>query len=256
MGSSYAAPPPPPPLLGSRTPSLETGGTGPCAWVSLRELSCTRSLGPKSPGRRRTGGRCPRRGHCPKRGGPAGSGAWSLPPTVVFATRSLVLSDSLGLGRRGDGGQVLADAQGKGDATLFSRLREQSHLAVAETRGSVSGPSPHSCRGLARGTGGVGGVLGSEKPPLPGFVSPSWGRREGRGGRGAFGSARGELTDPRGQDAPERRQLRCGGAQPPPARRFPAPTSPGRRRRRRWAARDLSELATAEEDHVPSSRRS
>lgn len=42
----------------------------------------------------------------------------------------------------------------------------------------------------------------------------------------------------------------------PPARRFPAPTSPGRRRRRRWAARDLSELATAEEDHVPSSRRS
>lgn len=129
-------------------------------------------------------------------------------------------------------------------------------LRLPRLAGQFQGRVPTLAAGWRGGLAGSGVVLGSEKPPLPGFVSPSWGRREGRGGRGAFGSARGELTDPRGQDAPERRQLRCGGAQPPPARRFPAPTSPGRRRRRRWAARDLSELATAEEDHVPSSRRS
>lgn len=58
----------------------------------------------------------------------------------------------------------------------------------------------------------------------------------------------------RGKGAPEQRQLHGGRAQPHP-RLFPTPTSPGRRRRP-WAPRDPSERPTAEEELVPSFRRS
>ena len=120
-------------------------------------------------------------------------------------------------------GAILADARGKENATLFSRLSKPSHLATAKTRGSVSGPSPHSrrygcCVGLA-------GRLKRVKFPLPGFVSPPWVRLEGRRGRGASGSARGRFSQ-----AAEGRMPQEGGSSAVAARNtprlFPTPTTP------------------------------
>lgn len=74
--------------------------------------------------------------------------------------------------------------------------------------------------------GGLEGVLGSEKPPLPGFVSPSWGRREARGGRGAFGSARGSSRTPEGRTPRNGASSAVAARSPHPHDVFPPPTSP------------------------------
>lgn len=144
-------------------------------------------------------------------------------------------------------GAMLANARGQENGTLFSRISKPSHLATAKIRGSVSGPSPHYgwCGGLAR-------RLKREKCALPGFVSPSWVRKEGRRGCGASGSAGALLTGRGGKDAPGGQQLHRAARCTP--RLFPAPTAPPQspgRSRRLQVPRDLSERATAEEDPVP-----
>lgn len=86
-----------------------------------------------------------------------------------------------------------------------------------------SGPSPGSChRGVARrrGVDAGGGVLKREKPPLPGFVSPSWGLRERRRGRGAAEPAQGRFYRPRKEGCPRTAAAFAVAARSPP-RLFP-----------------------------------
>lgn len=166
---------------------------------------------------------------------------------------------SLGLGEPLTWGQVVEDARGEGDATLFLRLCKRSHLAVANTGGVVSGPNPSVCRrGVARGGGGgrLAEGLRGEKPPLRGSVSPSWGRRGGeKGSWGGWVRPGGALLQASEGRMPQDRGGSLGRRTPPP-RLFPPPaTSPARRRRRR-APGDLSQRVTEEEDRFPTSRRS
>lgn len=94
-----------------------------------------------------------------------------------------------------------------------------SHLAVGNSRGSVQGRVPALVTaGWREERGWRGGGLKREKPPSPGFVSPSWGIRERRRGRGAAGSARGRFYWPR-----KERYLRTAAAPPVAAHGPPRP---------------------------------
>lgn len=107
-----------------------------------------------------------------------------------------------------------------------------------------------------RGVDAGGGLLKREKPPLPGFVPPSWGLRERRRGRGAAEPAQGRFYRPRKEGCPRTAAAFAVAARSPqrlfPRLSFPLgggggggePQGPvrGGRLRRRTTSRRLGEV--------------
>lgn len=102
---------------------------------------------------------------------------------------------------------MLADAQGKGVATLFPTLCKRSHLAVANTSGSVSGPNPSFCRVGWRGGRLAGGTQKGETSAPRVNVTLLGAEGWGEGVAGRLVPPGGASAGLRGKDAPGPKRL-------------------------------------------------
>lgn len=200
-------------------------------------------------GGRRTGGRCTGRGRCPRRGGPAGSCAWSLLSTLVQPLASQGRRLFWGLGNQGRGDKCSPMPRARESRLCSPHSANGVTLRLPTLAGRFQGQIP-AFVAWGGAEGDWLGVLRREKPPLPGLMSPSWGRRGGeKGSRGVWFRPGALLQASEGR-MPQDLNGSLGGHTPPPLLFPPPPTSPGRRRWRP-APRDLSGLVTEEEDLFP-----
>lgn len=222
----WALPPPSSLPSGSRSPCVETGGTERHRELCLGQSSL--AFRKAHPGLELSGRALPGEGPLPKEG----RARWllRLVPSSRSSpdTRSPLRASSVRLGRRGDGGRIVADAWGKGDATLFLGLCKRSHLAVGNCRGSVQGRVPALVIAGWREEGGLtreGGYSKERNLRSPALCRPpgDWGR--GDGVVGWLSPPRGASTGRGRKDAPGRQQLsrwpRAAPSDSSPAFHFP-----------------------------------